>query len=125
MTRIVITGVGLITSIGAGRETFWKALLAGCSGISPVASFDTSEFPSHLGGEVHDFSPEPYLRRQPPGELGRASQMAVAAARLAIEDSGLDLASPGSNDLRRAGVSMGTTSGEPWFVERHLAAKNG
>ena len=116
MTRIVITGVGLITSIGAGRETFWKALLAGCSGISPVASFDTSEFPSHLGGEVHDFSPEPYLRRQPPGELGRASQMAVAAARLAIEDSGLDLA---SSNLRRAGVSMGTTSGEPWFVERY------
>lgn len=116
MTRIVITGLGLITSIGAGRETFWQAILAGRSGIGPVRSFDASAFPSHIGAEVCDFSPEPYLRRQPPAELGRASQMAVAAARLAIEDSGLDLE---SCNLRRLGVSMGTTSGEPWFVERY------
>jgi len=116
MTRIVITGLGLITPVGAGRETFWQAILAGRSGIGPVGSFDTSELPSHLGAEVRDFSPQPYLRRQPPEELGRASQMAVAAARLAVEDSGLDL---DSCNLRRVGVSMGTTSGEPWFVERY------
>ena len=116
MRRVVITGLGLITPVGSGRQTFWQALLAGRSGIGPVTSFDTSEFPVHIGAEVKDFAPEPYVRRQPVENLGRASQMAVAAARMALDDAGLDLA---SRDRRRNGVSMGTTSGEPWFVERY------
>ena len=116
MRRVVITGLGLITPVGSGRQTFWQALLAGRSGIGPVTSFDTSEFPVHIGAEVKDFAPEPYVRRQPVENLGRASQMAVAAARMALDDAGLDLA---SRDRRRGGVSMGTTSGEPWFVERY------
>ena len=116
MRRVVITGLGLITPVGSGWQTFWQALLAGRSGIGPVTSFDTSEFPVHIGAEVKDFAPEPYVRRQPVENLGRASQMAVAAARMALDDAGLDLA---SRDRRRNGVSMGTTSGEPWFVERY------
>ena len=116
MRRVVITGLGLITPVGSGRQTFWQALLAGRSGIGPVTSFDTSEFPVHIGAEVKDFAPEPYVRRQPVENLGRASQMAVAAARMALDDAGLDLA---SRDRRRGGGSMGTTSGEPWFVERY------
>jgi 3-oxoacyl-[acyl-carrier-protein] synthase II len=120
MNRIVITGLGLITPVGSGRETVWQALLAGQSGIGPVTAFDTSELPSHIGAEVKDFAPEPYVRRQPVASMGRASQMAIAAARMALDDAGLDLASDlGSNARRRAGVSMGTTSGEPWFVERY------
>ena len=116
MRRVVITGLGLITPVGSGRQTVWQALLEGRSGIGPVTSFDTSEFPVHIGAEVKDFAPEPYVRRQPVENLGRASQMAVAAARMALDDAGLDLA---SRDRRRGGVSMGTTSGEPWFVERY------
>jgi len=116
MRRVVITGLGLITPIGIGRETVWQALLAGQSGIGPVQSFDTSELPSHLGAEVKDFAPERYVCRQRVESMGRASQMAIAAARMALDDAALDLA---SCDRRRAGVSMGTTSGEPWFVERY------
>ena len=116
MRRVVITGLGLITPIGSGWRTFWEALLEGRSGIGPVTYFDTSELPVHIGAEVKGFSPEPYVRRQPVENLGRSSQLAVAAARMALEDSRLDLA---SLDRRRAGVSMGTTSGEPYFVERY------
>jgi 3-oxoacyl-[acyl-carrier-protein] synthase II len=116
MRRIVVTGLGLITPVGIGWRASWDAMLAGRSGIGPVRSFDTSEFPVHIGAEVKEFSPEPYVRNRPAAELGRTSQFAVAAARMALEDSGCDLA---SLDPRRAGVSMGTTSGEPFFVERY------
>ena len=116
MKRVVITGLGLVTPIGSGWRVFWKALLEGKSGIGPVASFDTSAFPVHIGAEVRDFVPEEHVRRQRADELGRGSQLAVAAAAMAIQDSGIDL---GSYDRRRVGVSMGTTSGEPLFVERY------
>src|SRR6267154_2219518 len=100
MRRVVITGVGLVTPIGAGRENFWRNLTAGVNGIGPVESFDTSAFPVHIGAEVKDFHPR--------GTLGRGSQLAVAAARMALEDSGIDI---GAADRSRIGVSMGTTSG--------------
>jgi 3-oxoacyl-(acyl-carrier-protein) synthase len=57
MRRVVITGLGLVTPIGAGRELFWKRLTAGASGIGPVESFDTSAFPVHIGAEVKDSTP--------------------------------------------------------------------
>jgi 3-oxoacyl-[acyl-carrier-protein] synthase II len=119
--RVAVTGIGVVSSVGVGREAFWRALLAGQSGIAPVSSFDTSRFKVHLGAEVRGFDPAPWCRRLDPAQLGRASQMAVAAARLALEDAGLD---PDSRDLScgldpdRAGVAMGTTSGEPLEVER-------
>ena len=52
MRRVVVTGVGVVSSIGIGKEEFWQNLIAGTSGISPVSSFDTSEHFTHLGGEV-------------------------------------------------------------------------
>src|SRR5690349_16900874 len=116
MRRVVVTGIGMITPVGAGWRETWTALLAGRSGISPVRSFDTSEFPVHIGAEVRSFDPAPYLRRRRTDEMGRASQFAVAAARMALDDSGLDVL---SFDPKRVGVSMGTTSGEPHFVEQY------
>ncbi|MBI3895875.1 MAG: beta-ketoacyl-[acyl-carrier-protein] synthase family protein [Acidobacteria bacterium] len=116
MRRVVITGLGVVTPIGSGWRNFWEALLAGKSGIGPVTSFDTSSFPVHIGAEVRDFVPEQYIHRQTPENLGRASQLAVAAALLALQDSEANLA---RYDRHRVGVSMGTTSGEPLFVERY------
>lgn len=113
--RIVVTGLGLVTPIGAGREEVWEGLLAGRCGFSPVESFDTSRHPAHIGAEIKGFQPEPYVRRQNPSGLGRASRLAVAAARMAMEDAGLDA---GALDPERSGVAMGTTSGEPLEVER-------
>lgn len=113
--RIVITGIGVVTPIGIGRERFWTNLLAGRSGIAPVQSFDTSAYTVHCGAEVQDFNAENYLSNLDAAHLGRASQFAIAAARLALADANVEIA---SLDLKRAGVSMGTTSGEPREVER-------
>jgi 3-oxoacyl-[acyl-carrier-protein] synthase II len=113
--RIVITGIGVVTPIGTGREEFWANLLAGRSGIAPVQSFDTSGYNVHRGAEVKAFRPEQYILNLDPTHLGRASQFAIAAARLALVDAGVEI---GFLDRKRAGVSMGTTSGEPLEVER-------
>ncbi|MCI0366334.1 MAG: hypothetical protein L0219_20930, partial [Phycisphaerales bacterium] len=114
--RVAITGLGCVTPIGTGRAEFWERLLAGVSGIGPVRSFDTSAFSAHLGAEVKEFDPSLWVRTRSPESLGRGSQLAIAAARMALEDSGTDLT---AHDRSRVGVSMGTTSGEPGFVERY------
>jgi 3-oxoacyl-[acyl-carrier-protein] synthase II len=120
MKRVVITGIGVVSPIGTGKDVFWTRLLAGTSGIRPVSSFDSASFAAHIGAEVLDFDPKDHLVKQKPGDMGRASQMAIAAAREAIADARLDL-----NTINRArvGVSMGTTSGEPLFVEYYNDAK--
>ena len=113
--RIVVTGMGVVTSIGIGVQPFWHALLAGTSGIGPVESFDTSRYSVHIGGEIRGFVPAPFVQRLPLDALGRASQFAIAAARLGLEDAGL---SPGSLHPDTVGVVLGTTSGEPTLIER-------
>ncbi|MEO7650194.1 MAG: beta-ketoacyl-[acyl-carrier-protein] synthase family protein [Bryobacteraceae bacterium] len=120
MKRVVITGVGLVTPIGAGREQFWERLTSGANGIALVQSFDTSGFSAHLGAEVKDFDPAQWVLKRPPEVLGRGSQLAVAAARMAIADGGVDFSAYESS---RVGVSMGTTSGEPQMVERYNDAR--
>ncbi|MCA1635119.1 MAG: beta-ketoacyl-[acyl-carrier-protein] synthase family protein [Acidobacteria bacterium] len=114
-SRIVITGIGVVTSIGTGREQFWENLLAGRSGVSVVESFDTGGYSVHRGTEVKGFNPSEFLAKLDAAELGRASQFAIAAARLALTDAGIE---PDSLDPLQAGVSLGTTSGEPREVER-------
>jgi 3-oxoacyl-[acyl-carrier-protein] synthase II len=118
--RVVITGIGVISPVGSGKDKFWAALMAGKSGIGPVKAFDSTNFAAHIGAEVRDFDPGCYIKKQQPAEIGRASQMAIGAARLALADSRLDLE---SIPKRRIGVSMGTTSGEPLFVEYYNDAK--
>jgi len=113
--EIVVTGVGLITSIGAGKEEFWRNLMAGRSGIGPVTAFSTENFPVHRGGEVKDFNAECYIRRLPPGTAGRTSQLAIAASKLALDDAKLSFT---ESDLEESGVVVGTTSGEPGVIER-------
>lgn len=113
--RIVITGIGVVTPIGIGCEQFWTNLLEGRSGIAPVKSFDTSAYNVHRGAEVKEFNAEDFVLNLDAAHLGRASQFAIAAARLALADAGVEI---GSLDRKRAGVSMGTTSGEPREVER-------
>lgn len=120
MERVVITGLGMVTPIGSGKTTFWEAIITGKSGIKPVTLFDTSNFPVNLGAEVTDFYPADHVKVLNPQKIGRASQMAIAASHMALEDSGLNL---DSIEPHRKGCSMGTTSGEPLFVERYNDAR--
>jgi 3-oxoacyl-[acyl-carrier-protein] synthase II len=110
----VVTGLGVVTPVGIGVEESWAALLAGKSGVKPVESFDTSRFNVHVGAEVGEFRPGDHIRTLDPADLGRASSLAVTAARLAVADGEVDL---DEVDPCRAGVAMGTTSGEPREVE--------
>jgi 3-oxoacyl-[acyl-carrier-protein] synthase II len=120
MRRVVITGIGVISPVGTGKTGFWDGLLAGKSGIGPVTAFDSTNFAAHIGAEVRDFDPACHVKKQKPAQMGRASQLAIGATRLAIADSGLDL---DPIPRRRIGVSMGTTSGEPLFVELYNDAR--
>lgn len=119
MISIAVTGIGLATPIGIGHETVWPGLLAGRSGFRPVASFDTSRHSAHLGAEVLDFDPAAWVRRLGVDSMGRASHLAVAAARLALADAGIEPEELSFTERERTGVAMGTTSGEPLEIE-HL-----
>src|ERR1700733_14844655 len=90
--RVVVTGVGMVTSIGTGKDIFWRNLLAGCCGISRVEAFSTEQFPVHCGAEVKAFAADAYLHRLRTREVGRASQLAIAAARLALQDAAISIA---------------------------------
>lgn len=114
MVRVVVTGLGPVSSIGTGVTAFADALRTGRSGISPITSFDASGFPHRNGGEVRDFDPGHHLRRIDAANWGRSSQFAASAARLATEDAKLDLAGVASG---MAHAIMGTTSGESAVAE--------
>lgn len=118
--RVVITGLGLVTPIGTGVDVFWKAALAGTNGVRTITSIDTTDFRTKVGGEVRDFSAEKYMSASEAASMGLSSQYAVAAAKMAVEMSGLDIAKTGA---RRIGVSMGTTMGEPQILEQCIVAK--
>ncbi|MDP8265873.1 MAG: beta-ketoacyl-[acyl-carrier-protein] synthase family protein [Candidatus Aceula meridiana] len=115
--RVVVTGLGVVSSIGIGWQDFWKNLLAGKSGISKIESFDTSKYDRHYGGEVRNFDPCQFIDRRKVNQMGRASQMAIAAAKLAIKDAGLTVK---SLPKERTGVCLGTTMGEPQILEEAI-----
>jgi 3-oxoacyl-[acyl-carrier-protein] synthase II len=89
MERVVITGLGIVSSIGVGAEEYWKNALQGKSGISEITSFDTSAFKNHLGGEIKNLDPSPFLSSDEISSMERGSILAVMAAKLAREDAGI------------------------------------
>jgi len=110
--RVVITGLGVISSIGIGKDAFWNALLQGKSGISPITSFDTTNYFTHIGGEVKDFKPDDFIAKEKVPFLSRATQFAFSAAKLAIDDSNLDV-----TENRHISVCLGTTNGPTQAIE--------
>jgi 3-oxoacyl-[acyl-carrier-protein] synthase II len=90
--RVVISGLGAITPVGNNVETFWSNLKNGVSGIRPIEALDTSIFDTRIGGEVRDFEPKNYFKN--PKDVRRTdrfAQLAMAAAKMAMEDSGIDV----------------------------------
>ena len=106
--RVVITGMGAVTPLGDSIDEYWASLVEGKSGIGPMTLADATDFPCKVAGEIPDFDPGKYIDRREARRMARFSQTAVAAAALAIENSGLDLS---SEDEERLGVVMGNGNG--------------
>ena len=108
MRRVVVTGLGPITSIGIGKEDYWTSLVCGKSGISQITNFDTKDYVTTIGSEVKDFKPEEYMSKKEAKRMDKFAQLAVAGTYLALEDSKIDL---DKIDKDRVGVILGSGVG--------------
>ena len=107
--RVVITGIGVVSPVGNNLASFWDSLKAGRSGIGRIRAFDTEKFDCKIAGEVRDYDPTPYYKT--PKDVRRTdryTQLAVGAAKMSLDDSGLDLE---SIDRDRTGVMIGSGVG--------------
>ncbi len=118
--RVVVTGMGLITSLGETVDTFWNNLIAGETGIRLISLFDPTAFDSHIGGECANFSIDNYFDRKDAKRLDRCAQFALAAAREAASMSGLAEANA-QGDPRRMGCILGSgIGGLMEFEQQHV-----
>ena len=113
--RVVITGMGAITPIGLGVENFWEGIKAGKLGFGSITKFDASEYKCKLAAEVKDFDAKAYMDPKAAKRMELFCQYAVAAAKEAVEDSGLDME---KEDPFRVGVSVGSGIGSLQTIER-------
>ncbi|MBI4394557.1 MAG: beta-ketoacyl-ACP synthase II [Candidatus Omnitrophica bacterium] len=114
--RVVVTGIGVIASNGIGKNAFWDAIKNGKTGVSTITSFDPTPFATHFAGEIKDFNPEIYVLKKNLRRMDRTSQLAVAAAKMAVEDANLD---PRSNGRERTGVMIGTAMAGHGYIMKH------
>jgi 3-oxoacyl-[acyl-carrier-protein] synthase II len=114
--RVVVTGLGLITPLGIGVETTWENLINGRSGIVKITQFDASAFPTQIAGEVKNFNPEDYIEFKSIKKMDRFIQFAVAAATMAVDDSGLKITESNSE---RTGVIVGSGMGGLNTIEHY------
>ena len=106
--RVVVTGMGAVTPLGSSVEDYWSSLIAGKSGIRPMTLADPTDYPCKVSGEVPDFDPAQYVNPKEARRMARFTQLAVAAAALAIEDADLNLS---KEDSERLGVVIGNGNG--------------
>jgi 3-oxoacyl-[acyl-carrier-protein] synthase II len=105
---VVITGIGILSPIGIGRERFWEALFQGKTGFNKVSLFDTSPFNVHIAGEITDFDPISLLGKKGLRTLDRSTRLVNSAAKLALEDANLSITEGNTHTI---GVAIGTTFG--------------
>ena len=115
--RAVITGLGAITALGSTIPGIWKNLLDGVSGVRQITQFDASDLPCQIAGEIPDFDPLDYLDKKEARRLARSSQIALAAAMLAVEDASLPATMP---EPERSAIYFGTGVGGLDVVEDSL-----
>lgn len=109
--RVVVTGIGTVNAIGLSVQEFWNNALAGVSGVDSITSFDTTEFKTTFAAEVHGFDPQNFMDRKAAQRMDKFTHYAVAAAKMAIEDAGLN---PENFDGNRVGVIIGSGIGGMW-----------
>ncbi|MGA2588730.1 MAG: beta-ketoacyl-ACP synthase II [Bryobacteraceae bacterium] len=113
--RVVVTGVGLLSSVGIGTEATWQGVLAGKSGIGRITAFDATLFSCQIAGEVQGFDPARYIEKKEIKKMGRFIQFAIAAADCALSSSGLRVE---PEQAERTGVYIGSGIGGFEVIER-------
>jgi len=106
--RVVVTGMGMVTPLGVGKERFWDALCRGGTGIREIVSFPTEDFGSHLGAEIRDFQPRDFISLKNLRKMDRLSAMTTASVRMALDDAGIAVT---ETNRDRIGIIMGTAFG--------------
>ncbi|MEW6334250.1 MAG: beta-ketoacyl-[acyl-carrier-protein] synthase family protein [Thermodesulfobacteriota bacterium] len=106
--RVVVTGMGMVTPLGVGREALWPALLRGETGVREVEGFSTAHLASHLGAEVRAFEPRDFVSLKNLRKMDRLSAMVTACARMALDDAGIRITEANRD---RVGIMMGTAFG--------------
>jgi len=108
MSRVVVTGLGLITSLGNDLATNWEALTQGKSGVGEITAYDTSDFRVHIGAEIKNFDPTPYMDRKEARRNDPYEQLAIATTKQALEQAGLQITEENADDI---GVYIGSGIG--------------
>jgi beta-ketoacyl-acyl-carrier-protein synthase II len=112
--RVVITGIGAVTSLGRSAEAVWSACLAGCSGVSPITGFDTTGFTTRFAAEIKDWDAAPYMDRKEARRMDRFVQYAAASSCMALADSGLVIDESNRDNV---GVCIGSGIGGLGIIE--------
>ena len=113
--RVVVTGLGAVTPIGNNVDDFWTSVKAGKIGFDHITKFDTTDYKCHIAAELKDFNPQDFMDRKAAKRMEPFSQYAVAAAKQAIDDSGLDIE---KEDPYMVGCAIGSGIGSLQAVER-------
>jgi len=113
--RVVVTGVGLLTSVGIGTKPVWEAIKGGTNGIGPITAFDATDFNCRIAGEVKGFNPGDYIEKKEIKKMGRFIQFAIAASEFALQGAGLK---PDPEEAERTGVYIGSGIGGFEVIER-------
>ncbi len=114
--RVVVTGLGMLTPLGEDSSSTWDAILAGKSGISPITSFDVSEYSTRFAGQIPDFDVEKYIPRKESKKMDRFIQMGIAAGMQALQDSKLTI---DASNAARVGVAIGSGIGGLGLIEEN------
>jgi len=88
---VVVTGLGVVSSVGLGWKPFWRSLLEGHNAVGPITHFDATGYSTRFAAEIRDFDPSVYVGRKEARRMDRCIQFGVAAASMALEDSGLEV----------------------------------
>ncbi|MBU2598483.1 MAG: beta-ketoacyl-ACP synthase II [Actinobacteria bacterium] len=112
--RVVITGIGIISSVGIGKDNFWKSLISGKSGVGKITHFDPSNFTTQIAAEVNDFNPENWLNKKQIRRMDRFTQFAVSAAKMACDDANLVIDKDKDNFDIGASIASGIGGAETW-----------
>jgi 3-oxoacyl-[acyl-carrier-protein] synthase II len=117
LPRVVITGMGVVSPNGIGKEAFCRAVLAGKSGVKRISRFDSSRLPVHIAGEIPEFDELAWVDARERKHVSRVVPLCLAATTEAVVDSGLDMAAMSIDEKRQIGIILGTGGGAQEFSE--------